>query len=96
MHVHRAFLDENVVTPDLIQQLRARVDALGMRHEEVQQPELGGSELDRLAVAGDAVARGIETQPPTSTRSSVICGARRRSTAFTRALSSRGENGLVM
>ena len=60
VHVHRAFLHENVVTPDLIQQLRARVDALGMRHEEVQQPKLGsGDPTDAIAPTVGPVRRAL-------------------------------------
>ena len=48
VHVDRALLDEHVVAPDAVEQLRAAVHALGMRHEEVQQPELGRAELDSV------------------------------------------------
>ena len=54
VHVHRALLDEHVVAPDAIEQLRAAVHALGVRHQEVQQAELGRAEVHRLAVGGEA------------------------------------------
>ena len=38
---------------------------------------------------------GLSTRPSISTASLVSCGARRRSTAWMRASSSRGEKGLV-
>jgi len=41
VHVDGALLDEDVVAPDAVQQLRARVHAVGVPHEEVQQAELG-------------------------------------------------------
>src|SRR5882762_2777230 len=63
MHVDGALLDEYVVAPDLVEELGARVDALGMGHEEMQQAELGGPELDDLAVGGHAARRRIEAQP---------------------------------
>ena len=36
--------------------------ALGVRHQKVQQPELGRPEVHRLAVAGDAMAGRVELQ----------------------------------
>ena len=36
MHVDRPLLDEDVVAPHAVEQLRAAVYPLGMRHEEVQ------------------------------------------------------------
>src|SRR5258708_2568472 len=53
--IHRAILDEYLITPDLVEKLAARVDAVGASHEVVQQPELGSSELDLRAAAGDPV-----------------------------------------
>ena len=34
-----------------------------MVHQQLQQQELGAGELDRAAVAGDGVARGVELDP---------------------------------
>ncbi|KAG0731039.1 hypothetical protein G6F23_015702 [Rhizopus arrhizus] len=62
MDVHGAFFNEHVVAPDLVQQLRAREHALGGGHEEVQQAELGGADLQRLAVAGQAMRHRIQLQ----------------------------------
>ncbi|MDB5781881.1 MAG: hypothetical protein JWQ50_1796, partial [Caballeronia mineralivorans] len=69
MHVHRPLLDEYVIAPHLIQQLRAAMHALRVRHEEMQQAELGRSEIELDIVAAmavrmgrDPLSRRIETQ----------------------------------
>ena len=96
VHVDRALLDVDVVAPHLIEQLRARVHALGPRHEELEQAKLRGSQLDvaRRAPSRDASA-GSSCNGPTVSISCAASGARRRSTDLMRAFSSRGENGLV-
>ena len=54
--VDRALLDVDVVAPDLVEQLRAAVHALGVRQEEVQQAELGRAErAPAVPSTGDAV-----------------------------------------
>ena len=63
VHVYRTLLDVHMVAPDVIEQLRARIDAPRMRHEEVQQPELGGREIKALLAGADAVSRRVEAQP---------------------------------
>src|SRR5207302_9301494 len=40
VHVHRALPEEDVIAPHLVEELCARVDATGVGHEEMQQPEL--------------------------------------------------------
>ena len=62
VHVHRALLHEHVVTPHSVEQLAPVVDALGMGHEEMKEPELGRAEVDFLAVTGYAMRRRIEAQ----------------------------------
>ena len=62
MDVDSAFLDEHVVAPDLVEQLRAREHAFWMRHEEMQQAEFRGADLQRLAVAGQAVCDRVQLQ----------------------------------
>jgi hypothetical protein len=62
MHIHRALLDEHMIAPDLVEQLRARMDTLGVGHQEVQQAELGRAEADFLAVGGNTVGRRIQAQ----------------------------------
>ena len=97
MHVDRALLDVDVVAPHLVEQLRAAVHALGMRHEEVQQPELGRARAaTRCPLDGDAMRDGVERDGARRERLLRRFRARvRRSTALMRAFSSRGENGLV-
>ena len=67
-----------------------------MGHHKMQQAEFGGPERQQLAVTADAVADRIELK--TARFDYVVSGLRRtpRSNALIRALSSRGENGLVM
>jgi hypothetical protein len=48
MHVDRALLDDHLVAPDLVHQLGARVDPVRVRHEVMQQAELGRAERERL------------------------------------------------
>ncbi|CAM2158050.1 exported hypothetical protein [Paraburkholderia tropica] len=66
MHVDGPFLDEHVVAPHLIEQLRAAVHALRMRHEEVQQTELGRAEIEldlrAFGVRRDAVRGRVELE----------------------------------
>src|SRR5262249_10482157 len=60
--VHRALFNEDVIAPYLVEQLRAAVHPVGMGHEEMEQPELRGSELDLCPLRGDAVRRRVEAQ----------------------------------
>src|SRR5258708_36798075 len=46
VHVDRPFLDEDVIAPDLVDQLGAAVDALRMGHAEMQHPELDRPQVD--------------------------------------------------
>src|SRR3546814_1073043 len=62
VHVDRAFLDVDVAAPDVVEQLGARVDALGVGHEEVQQAVLGGADLHRLVVGEHAVGGAVDAQ----------------------------------
>src|SRR5215813_4022423 len=62
VHIHSALLDEDMVAPDMIEQLRARIDALGMRHHEVQETKFRRTECEVPLVAAYAVAHGIESQ----------------------------------
>src|SRR5260221_14624741 len=57
--VDGACLDIDVMAPDLVEQLLAQEDAAGMLHEEAQQAELGGPEMDRPAVTGYAMSHEI-------------------------------------
>ena len=51
MHVDRAFLDVHAAAPDVVEQLGARVHAIGMGHEEMQQPVFGRADLHRPLAA---------------------------------------------
>ena len=51
MYIDRSLLDKNVVAPHLIEQLPTAMHALSVRHEKVQQAELGRPEIERLAIA---------------------------------------------
>src|SRR5258708_37188833 len=62
VHVDRPFLHEDVIAPDLVEQLGAAVDALRMGHEEIQHPELGRAEIDVAAGGADAMRDRIEPE----------------------------------
>mmetsp|Transcript_53282 Transcript_53282/g.124970 ORF Transcript_53282/g.124970 Transcript_53282/m.124970 type:complete len:398 (-) Transcript_53282:451-1644(-) len=62
MNVDRALLDEHMVTPDAVQQLRTAVHTLGVGHQEMQQTELGGTQLHLDAVAADPTRARIQQQ----------------------------------
>src|SRR6266704_4435546 len=62
VHVDRPFLDEDVIAPDLVEQLGAAVDALRMGHEEMQHPELGRTEVDVATGAADAMRDRVELE----------------------------------
>jgi len=63
MHVHCAFLDEDVVAPDFVQQFRAAENAIGVGHEEVQHPELERPQVDFVPAHGHAMRGRVEAQP---------------------------------
>ena len=62
MYIYRAFLDENVVSPDKIEQLGARIDALLMGHEKMQQAKFRRAHIQGFTGAGYLVRRGIQLQ----------------------------------
>ena len=95
MDVDGAFLDEHVVAPDLVEQLRAREHAFWMRHEEMQQAEFRGADLQRLAVAGQAVCDRVQLQAAHVDDVVGELGAAAQH-GLMRAISSLGEKGLVM
>ena len=87
------------VAPDLLEQLLAAEDDAGPAREPVHEVELGRREVHELAVAADLAALGIDRDRPGGDRlASPAPAARRarRSSARTRATSSRWLNGLVM
>src|SRR5512136_230182 len=60
VHVDGPLLDVHVTAPDAIQQLPAAVDPLRVRHEEAEQPILGGPERHGRLADHDPVAGGVE------------------------------------
>ena len=76
--VDRALLDVDVIAPHLVEQLRARVHALGPRQEEAQQPEFGGPERDLGPADGHAMRRRDRASAgPATSGSCAASGARR-------------------
>ena len=95
MHADRALLDEHMVAPHAVEQLRPAVHPLRVGHEEVQQAEFGRPDLDLAPVARHAARRRVEPQAGHLDRVVERLGPLRRSTARMRAISSFGENGLL-
>src|SRR5258708_31878162 len=62
VHVDSAVLDEHVISPHLVEDLRAPIHAIGVGHEEVQQLELGGAHLERSPGAGHRARGRIERE----------------------------------
>lgn len=62
MHVHGALLDVHTAAPHVIEQLAARVDALGMGHAEMQPPIFGRSDVHGLGAAKYSVRRTVDAQ----------------------------------
>ena len=62
MDVDRTLLDADMVAPDLVEQLAAAQDPVGVGHEEMQQPVFDGAQLDVAAERRDAPRGRIETQ----------------------------------
>ena len=62
MNVHRPLLDKDMITPNLIKQLGATMDALGVRHEEMQHAKFCWSKLKRLAIAENTMGNRINAQ----------------------------------
>ena len=75
MHVERLRRPEPVGIPDLVHDPFPAQDLPGVRHQEVQQIELAGGELDRVVVLGDGARGGIETERPDLDRALLISAA---------------------
>ena len=60
MHVHGAGLDIRLRLPDRLEQLGARLHAIAPLDQSLEELELGGGELDLLALGGHAMRRAIE------------------------------------
>ncbi len=95
MHVDRAFFDVHIAAPDAIEQLAARIDTLGVLHEELQQAVFGRAEWHGLLAHGHAMPGRIELELAGFDRRAALPGVERRSTAWMRASSSRGLKGFV-
>src|SRR5690349_17310522 len=61
--IDRALFDVHIAAPDAIEQLFARVHALGMGHEEREHAVLGGAEHHGALACADALAALVEQQP---------------------------------
>ena len=62
VHVDGALLDHRLASPYRVEQLAAGVGALRVAHEELEQAELGWSDLERFTGDRDAVADRVERQ----------------------------------
>ena len=85
-----------VVPPDGVHELIAREDVARMSAKELEQVELSRRQVDGRPVRLDLSRCGVERQ--TRQLDPSLAGALavdRRRTLRTRAMSSRGENGLV-
>ncbi|KFB71161.1 MAG: hypothetical protein AW09_003720 [Candidatus Accumulibacter phosphatis] len=60
MDVDRAVFDIDVIAPDVVEQLLARVDASGIGHQETQQPEFGRGQGDPPARNARFVADRVQ------------------------------------
>ena len=87
------------VAADRVEELRASEDAARLARQRRNQVKLRGREIDRCACPGNRQAIGVEDADRRGgvARRAASCPLLtvRRSTAFTRATSSRGLNGLV-
>ena len=60
MDVDRPLVDIDVVSPDAVEQLLAREHAPGRLHEELQQAEFGGPEMDLASAPAHAARLAVE------------------------------------
>ncbi len=60
MHIDRALIDIDVAPPHAVEQLRAAEHASRALHQELEQPELGRSEMDLAPVSGHPVRLAVE------------------------------------
>src|SRR5207302_5735626 len=76
VHVDGAFLHVHVAAPDAIEQLIARVHALGVRHEELEHAVLGRPERDRARAHHHPMASLVRSEEHTSelqSRENLVC-----------------------
>src|SRR5215217_6014867 len=60
MDVDGALIDIDVIAPDAIEELLARIDAAGMAHEIFEEAIFGGAQMHVAGGAADAVGGAIE------------------------------------
>src|SRR5688572_11735171 len=60
VHVDRSLFHEGLVAPYFVEQLTAAERSLGMRHEKMQQAELGVAQLDIASISGHAPRGRLE------------------------------------
>ena len=93
MHVHGAAVAEIVKAPHLVEQLVARVDAVGRGREVVQQLQLLRGRVDLLAVDDQLVAVEVDDELVKGQALFCVVGDL---TALMRAISSFISKGLTM
>jgi len=97
VHVHRAVADHHVAAPDRVEQLAALEDPPRRLEEGGEQVELGARQRQLGVAERGAAGARLDAQPPgPCSGGSSSCGRsprNLRSTARTRATTSRGENG---
>ena len=97
MDIDRARRDKALLSPDGLEQLIAAVGAAGMGQKKFEQVEFGGGEFELSRRAGKSGARcGPGERDRSPIGGGLVSNSSRRRCAFTRAISSRGLNGLVM
>ncbi len=62
VHVYGAFFDVHAASPDVVEQLAARVHAFGVSHEKVQQSILGRSDRHGFRAGVNAMRRAVDLQ----------------------------------
>lgn len=60
MHVDGPLLDINTAPPNLIEQLRAAIDLVRMRHEKLHQSEFGRANIQLLIAYRQPVLLAVE------------------------------------
>ena len=96
VNVHAARSDEAIRSPDGIEQLIPREDPVRARSKVIEQPEFKRAERNGLTRMAHAIGRRIDGQlADLDDTGRIAGGSARRSSALTRASSSRGLKGLV-
>ena len=56
MNINRSLLNEDMIAPHLVQQLRTAMDSLGVCHQIVKQLEFCRAEFQRIVTKGHPVS----------------------------------------